>query len=182
MRRKQIDVRELGLIAPKLKMDSTGNIIKDSLPLEYRFKEEPVSIDLYNAMQNKNSKYDIILQENDVVFVPEINPFVSIIGKVQSPLKVAFDKQHRNLGYYIDKAGGYGVKPWRRRVYVTYANGSSRRTHNFLFLHFYPRVHEGAIVNVPARPEGQGLSDMAKATFIAIVPAVMTALIFKYIQ
>jgi hypothetical protein len=37
-------------------------------------------------------------------------------------------------------------------------------------------------VNVPARPEGQGLSDIAKATFIAIVPAVMTALIFKYIQ
>jgi protein involved in polysaccharide export with SLBB domain len=182
MRRKQIDVRELGLVASKFKMDSTGNIIKDSLPLEYRFKEEPVSIDLFNALQNKNSKYDIILQENDVVFVPEINPFVSIVGKVQSPLKVAFDKQHRNLGYYIDKAGGFGVKPWRRRVFVTYANGRSRRTHNFLFLHFYPRVHEGAIVNVPARPEGQGLSDMAKATFIAIVPAVMTALIFKYIQ
>jgi hypothetical protein len=43
-------------------------------------------------------------------------------------------------------------------------------------------VNQGAIVNVPARPKGQGLSDMAKATFLAIVPAVMTALIFKYVQ
>ena len=182
MRRKQTDIRELGLPISKMKMDSTGSIIKDSLPVELRFKEEPVSIDLYQAMKNRNSKYDIILQENDIVFIPEINPFISVIGNVQSPLKVAFDNKHTNPRYYIDKAGGLAVKPWRKRIYVTYANGRSKRTRSFLFLHFYPKVKEGAVVNVPARPEGQGLSDLAKSTLIAAVPVVLTAIIFKYIQ
>jgi protein involved in polysaccharide export with SLBB domain len=182
MRRKQTDIRELGLSSSKMKMDSTGNIIKDSLPIEFRYKEEPVSIDLYQAMKNRNSKYDIILQENDIVYIPEINPFISVTGNVQSPLKVAFDNKHINPLYYIDKAGGFAVKPWRKRIYVTYANGRSKRTRSFLFLHFYPKVKEGSIVNVPARPEGQGLSDLAKSTFIAAVPVVLTAIIFKYIQ
>ena len=182
MRRKQTDIRELGLPISKMKMDSTGSIIKDSLPVELRFKEEPVSIDLYQAMKNRNSKYDIILQENDIVFIPEINPFISVTGNVQSPLKVAFDNKHTNPRYYIDKAGGLAVKPWRKRIYVTYANGRSKRTRSFLFLHFYPKVKEGAVVNVPARPEGQGLSDLAKSTLIAAVPVVLTAIIFKYIQ
>ena len=182
MRRKQTDIRELGLSSSKMKMDSTGNIIKDSLPIEFRYKEEPVSIDLYQAMKNRNSKYDIILQENDIVYIPEINPFISVTGNVQSPLKVAFDNKHINQRYYIDKAGGFAVKPWRKRIYVTYANGRSKRTRSFLFLHFYPKVKEGSIVNVPARPEGQGLSDLAKSTFIAAVPVVLTAIIFKYIQ
>ena len=97
---------------------------------------EPVSIDLYKALKYRNSKYDIVLQDGDVVFVPEINPFVSVKGTVQSPLKLAFDKEHSNVGYYIDKAGGFGQRPWRNRVYVQYANGKSRRTKNIFFLHF----------------------------------------------
>lgn len=182
MRRRQTDIRDLGLPVKNMKTDSLGNPIKDSVPLELRYKDEPVSIELYKALKKRNSKYDIILQENDVVFVPEINPFVSVVGNVQSPLKVAFDQQHKKATYYIDKAGGYGVKPWRKRVFVTYANGRSRRTRNFGFLHFYPRVRQGAVVTVPVRPEGQGLTDLVKSTFVAAIPVVLSAIIFKYIK
>ncbi|MEO6537327.1 MAG: SLBB domain-containing protein [Ferruginibacter sp.] len=144
--------------------------------------EEPVSIDLYKALKYRNSKYDIVLQEHDIVFVPEINPFVSIQGRVQSPLKLAFDKEHTNLLYYIDKAGGYGIKPWRRRIYVTYANGKSRRTKSFSFFHFYPRVQEGSIVTVPAKPEGQEVTDILKSVVLAAIPVILTGFIFKYIK
>ena len=141
-----------------------------------------VSIDLYKAMKNPGSQYDVVLQEGDVVVVPEINPFVSVQGKVQSPLKIAFDKSHTKLGYYIDKAGGFGVRPWRKRIYVTYANGRSRRTKTFLFMRFYPKVEEGCIVNVPSRPEGQEMSDIVKSTIVAAVPVLLTAIIFRYTQ
>ena len=133
-------------------------------------------------MRYKNSKNDPILQENDIIFVPEINPFVSVQGRVQSPLKISFDKEHTNLLYYIDKAGGFGIHPWRSRVYVTYANGSSKRTKNFGFFHFYPKVREGSYVIVPEKPQGQEVADLAKSIIVSAIPIVATALILKFIK
>jgi protein involved in polysaccharide export with SLBB domain len=164
-------------VIPKTITDSLGNIITLASNLD-----EPVSIDLYKALKNKNSKFDIILQANDVIFVPEINPFVTVRGVVQSPLKISFDKEHTNVRYYLDKSGGLGVRPWRSRIYVTYANGKSRRTRNFLFFHFYPAVEQGSIVTVPPRPQGQELTDVAKSTVTALVPIFITAFLLKYIK
>jgi protein involved in polysaccharide export with SLBB domain len=173
-------LREKVLKAPEL--DSFGNpIITDEL-LEMKNVDEPVSIDLYKALKFKNSKHDIVLQESDVIFIPEINPFVSIQGSVQSPLKIAFDKEHTNLMYYIDKAGGFGIRPWKKRVFVTYANGKSRRTKSFLFMKFYPKVDEGSVVSVPLKPEGQELGDIVKSVLVASIPILLTGIIFKYLQ
>ncbi|MEP6595016.1 MAG: SLBB domain-containing protein [Ginsengibacter sp.] len=156
--------------------DSTGKII-DSVVFD---PSEPISIDLYNALKNKNSKYDLVLQEGDIVFIPEINPIVSIKGNVQSPLKVYFDKEHSNLSYYIDQAGGFGIRPWRKRIFVTHADGKSKRTKNFGFLHFYPKVEEGSIVVVPVKPERKGVADFASQLFVSVVP-ILAALIFAKI-
>jgi protein involved in polysaccharide export with SLBB domain len=155
--------------------DSTGTIV-DSVVFS---PEEPISIDLYNAMKYKGSKYDFILQEGDVLFVPEINPVVSVKGAVQSPLKIYFDKQHTNLAYYIDKAGGYGAKPWRKRIYVTYADGRSRRTKNFGFFHFYPRVEEGSIVVVPIKPEGKTATDFVQQLLVTAIPIFLAYILTR---
>jgi len=169
-------------IVDKPILDSFGIPIKDSMSEMLKAIDEPVTIDLYKAMKHKNSKHDIVLQESDVVFIPEINPFVTVKGRVQSPLKIAFDKEHTNLMYYIDKAGGFGVKPWRKRVYVTYANGRSKRTKTFLFIRFYPRVSEGAVVTVPMRPETQDAGEIIKTVLVGSIPVILTGIIFKYIN
>ena len=188
-RRKTADVREKPIETTKFiskkisreKLDSLGQLVPVDTVI-MKALDEPVSIDLYRALRYKNSKHDIILQENDIIFVPEINPFVSIEGRVQSPLKLSFDKEHTNVGFYVDKAGGFGIRPWKRRIYVTYANKKSRRTKNFLFFHFYPRVEEGAIVTVPSRPEGQELTDVIKNSAVSLVPIIVTGIILKYIN
>jgi protein involved in polysaccharide export with SLBB domain len=163
-------------IVYKPKRDSVGNIIKDST-LENL--EEPVSIDLYKAIKSPNSVHDIILQENDVIYIPEVNPFITVRGKVQSPLKITFDKEHTNLGYYIDRAGGFGIRPWRKRVYVTYANGKSMRTKNILFFHIYPKVEEGSTITVPPRPENKDFSNAMATALTTAIPLIITYLIFK---
>ena len=172
--------RERVIQQPKL--DSAGMPIMDSQSLLLRSLDAPVSIDLNKALKHKNSKYDIVLQEGDVIIVPEINPFVSIHGSVQSPLKIAFDKEHTNLMYYIDKAGGFGIQPWKKRVYVTYANGKSKRTRSLFFMRFYPKVQEGSAVMVPLKPEGQEFGETVKAVLLTTVPIILTAIIFKYIN
>jgi polysaccharide biosynthesis/export protein len=163
--------------------DSLGGIQLDSVktPLA-AVAQEPVSIDLYKALKYKNSKYDIILQEGDVIFVPEINPFVSVTGTVQSPLKLTYDREHTNVTYYIDKAGGFGIRPWKRRVYVTYANGKSKRTTNILFVHLYPRVKEGSTITVPFRPEGKEITDAIMQVVLASIPIAAAAIIANIIK
>jgi protein involved in polysaccharide export with SLBB domain len=156
--------------------DSAGNII-DSIAFD---SSEPISIDLDNALKYRDSKYDLVLQEGDIVFVPELNPVVSVKGAVQSPLKVYFDKAHTNLSYYVDQAGGFGIRPWRKRIYVTYANGKSKRTKNFGFFHFYPKVEEGSIVMVPIKPEGKGIADFASQLLVSAAP-IFAAVIFASI-
>ncbi|MBL7702892.1 MAG: SLBB domain-containing protein [Ferruginibacter sp.] len=163
--------------------DSIGSIQLDSAKASIsEVANEPVSIDLARALKYKNSKYDIILQEGDVIFIPEINPFVNVKGVVQSPLKLTFDKEHTSVQYYIDKAGGYGIRPWRKRIYVTYANGKSRRTKNIFFMHFYPKVKEGSTVTVPLRPEGAEITDTLVQVVVSAIPVALAAYLVNILR
>ena len=66
--------------------DSGGKIV-DSVLFD---PSEPISIDLDKALKNKNSKYDMVLQEGDIIYIPEINPIVTVKGAVQTPFKNLF--------------------------------------------------------------------------------------------
>ena len=140
---------------------------------------EPITIDLQNAIANPNSKFDMVMQAGDVIYVPESNPVVAVKGAVQNQLKIYFDKDHTNLGYYIDQAGGFSERPWRKRIYVTRASGKSEKTHNFGFFHFYPKVKQGTVINVPVRPEGKGFSSTVTQGFISAIPIALVYLITK---
>ena len=163
----------------KSRRDSAGKITGVDENVLLNNLEQPVSIDLKKAMEQKGSQYDIILQDNDIVYIPEVNPFISVQGKVQSPLKIAFDKDHSSLGYYIDKAGGFSLRPWRKRIFVTYANGKSKRTKNFFFMHFYPKIEEGCVITVPERPEGKDIGNSVVQGVTATLPIVITYLLLK---
>jgi protein involved in polysaccharide export with SLBB domain len=140
---------------------------------------ERITIDLENAINNPKSKFDLVLQDGDVIYIPESNPIVAVKGAVQNQLKIYFDKDHPRLNYYIDQAGGFSERPWRKRIFVTRANGKSEKTHNFGFLHFYPRIKPGTVINVPVRPEGKGLSSTLAQGFISAIPIAIVYLLTK---
>lgn len=154
----------------------TAGVIIDSVVFD---SSEPIIIDLENAIKSPGSKYDVVLKEGDVLIIPEINPVVTIKGAVQSQLKMYVDEDHTNLMYYIDRAGGFGVRPWKKRIYVTYANGKSRKTKNFGIFHFYPKVEAGSIVVVPTRPEGKGLGNFASQVLVTSLPIFIAFLLTK---
>jgi len=173
-RRKGDYLREK--VVNKPRKDSTGKAIEETL---LNNLDQPVSIDLQKAMEQKGSKYDIVLQDHDIIYIPEVNPFVTVQGKVQSPLKITFDKDHTSLRYYIDKAGGFGIRPWRKRIFVTYANGRSKRTRTFFFMHFYPKVEEGCVITVPERPEGKDIGNAVVQGLTATLPLVVTYFLLR---
>ncbi|MDE3183866.1 MAG: SLBB domain-containing protein [Bacteroidota bacterium] len=155
--------------------DSNGQVIDSVISSP----SEPITIDLEKAINNPGSKFDLVLQNGDIIYVPEINPVVAVKGAVQNQLKIYFDKDHANLGYYIDQAGGFSVRPWRKRIYITYANGKSQKTRNFGFLHFYPKVKEGSVINVPVKPQGKGFPSAISQGFISTIPIALIYLITK---
>lgn len=141
---------------------------------------DPISIDLDKAMQYPGSKYDMVLQDGDVISIPEINPVVAVKGAVQNQLKIYYDKEHSSLGYYIDKAGGFGERPWRKRIYITYANGKSRRTKNFGFFHFYPKVIEGSTITVPLKPVSKNaVTSVITQSIITAIPVALVYLLTR---
>jgi hypothetical protein len=105
-----------------------------------------------------------------------VNPVVAVKGAVQNQLKIYFDKEHTSLGYYIDKAGGFGERPWRKRIYITYANGKSRRTKNFGLFHFYPKVSEGSTITVPVKPEAKNV--VGSVITQSVITAIPVALVY----
>ena len=155
--------------------DTAGAII-DSVIAD---PSEQISIDLAKAVKYPGSKYDMVLQAGDLIYVPILNPVVTIKGSVQNELKMYFEKEHTNLGYYVDKAGGYGVRPWRSRIFVTYANGKSSRTRNFGFFHFYPKVEAGSVVTVPVKPPGKTVTSFVSQAFVTAIPIFIAYILTK---
>jgi len=155
--------------------DASGQVIDSVISSP----SEPITIDLKKAIDNPDSKYDLVLENGDVIYVPEINPVVTIKGAVQNQLRIYFDKGHTNLNYYISQAGGFSERPWRKRIYVTLANGKSERTKNFGFFHFYPKVKEGSVINVPVKPQGKGFPAAISQGFISTIPIALIYLITK---
>ncbi len=112
---------------------------------QYQF----VSIDLgkiTNATSVKN--FDVQLQEGDILYIPTLNETVGVSGDVLYPVAVKYHEE-TTLNDYVNQAGGFNNTALRKRSYVVEANGSVKRTRNFLWFKFYPTVGPGSMVFVP---------------------------------
>ncbi len=138
----------------------TGGLTRESYPEGaklYRKGIGQVVIDLKEAMKKSGNKYDLFLQNGDTLLIPTVNDIVSVIGQVQSPINIKFDKENTSVLNYIDAAGGFGEDAWKKRISVKKQNGRLKRTKSFMFFNFYPKVTQGSIVTVPKKPEKKGV-------------------------
>lgn len=117
-----------------------------------------VGIDLQKILDNPNSRFDLKLSPGDVLTIPEKPETVNVFGEVQNPFAMVYEP-NRSIKYYIQKSGGWGDRPYKRRVYVTYPDGSSASTKNFIAWR-YPKVKPGAKIYVPKKPDRSGVGDV----------------------
>lgn len=88
-----------------------------------------VGIDLVKALEMPGSTYDIILQEGDHLYVPEMQSTVRISGDVMFPNTVVYEPG-KNLKHYINQAGGYGDRAKKSKAFVIYMNGTVAKANN----------------------------------------------------
>ena len=124
---------------------------------------------LKKAIENPESKYNYILHEGDAVAIPRQGDLVALSGDIRYPfvgdpgtVMLPFEKG-RSARYFVKKYGkNFGDNAKRSETYIIEPNGYVRRTHNLLFIHFYPHVKvKGCHIVVPTKPLEKEAPDAA---------------------
>jgi protein involved in polysaccharide export with SLBB domain len=137
-------------------LERAGGLTKDAYAngvvfLRQRGAVGRIGIQLPDVLRNPRSPDNLPLQDGDSLFIPRLNPVVSVQGAVNSPVSVTY-QPGKTIEYYIRAAGGPTVRADPKRAYVTQPNGKveSRQPH-FLLPDGIPTPQPGSVVIVPNR-------------------------------
>ena len=138
-----------------------------------------VNINLQKIMDHKDSLFDMVLEPGDSLDIPKKPQTVDIIGQVQKPFATTF-VPNKTVKYYVKSAGGWADSPDRKRIFVTYPDGSSQNTKGYVALR-YPLVKPGSTIVVPKKPEKEHRDNSAlwlatASTMSSIAVTVVTIL------
>lgn len=129
-------------------------------------KGDQVAITISEILKNPNLPSNLLLEDGDNLVIPKKSEVVKIQGGVYNPSLVNYDKKFA-FGDYISQAGGFGERARKNRVYVSYPNGRTHRTKQFLFFRSFPKVEPGSVVTVPEK-EPRNEQPMSRGERIAL--------------
>ena len=137
-----------------------------------------VGIDLEKALKQPGSMYDIVLRDDDELFIPQFQSTVRISGAVNYANSVTYSK---NMGVkeYLSQAGGY-TDLSRKYPVIVYMNGKVATTKRIgLFFKKYPKVEAGAEIIVPmkTRRDQQPKTSLSEILSIGSSSTSMAAMI-----
>ena len=156
----------------------------DSLDLnlgDVSIRNDYVGIDMPRIMRHPHEKYDLLLEDGDVLFIPKQLQTVKVSGEVLSPSSVVFSSS-KNFRQYVMESGGFSSKALKKRSYITYANGGSSGTKKFLFFNNYPSVKPGAEIFVPRKEERKNKLSTSEVVAISTGVATIATLIFTILR
>jgi protein involved in polysaccharide export with SLBB domain len=148
------------------KINRLQDTAKDSVNIskEDILKNSYVGISLDKIIEAPGGKYDLTLEEGDILRVPKQLQTVKVNGEVLYPVTTVFS-ENRGFKYYISQGGGFSNKSMKRRSYVIYANGSVKSTNKMFFFNNYPVIESGSELFVPKKIDKKPLS---AAEFVGI--------------
>lgn len=146
----------------------------------FSLNSDLVGIRLDQILSNPKSRFDLILEEGDVIKVPSLLQTVKVSGEVLRPINVVY-VPGRPFKYYINSAGGFTSQALKRGAFISHANGSVEGTRKAIFFNNYPGVKPGAEILVPQKPIRERMSPQA---WIGIGTGVasLAALIFAILR
>ena len=140
-----------------------------------------VGIRLQDALNNKNSSFNLLLQPGDEINIPKRLETVQVRGEVLYPINVRFNDS-KSFKSYVSSAGGYTELANTKRPYIVYANGEVDRTKKFLFFKNYPDVEPGSTIIIPPKERKERLSTAERVTVLSTIvslAAIVTNTIFQ---
>jgi polysaccharide export outer membrane protein len=149
----------------------------------YRSKDEVgrIGIDFYKIFKDPKREDNIYLQDGDIVTIPERLHTVKVMGGVNFPSSVYYQKG-AGMDYYISAAGGYIELADEKHVTVRLASGRPVQRKRFLFWKYWSDdITPGSVVYVPILSERKD-TDWTGVTrdVVAILASLVTTLYIVY--
>ncbi|MNK78506.1 Polysialic acid transport protein KpsD precursor [compost metagenome] len=155
---------------------------KDTVAKEIEQKliqSDLVGINLERILKDPQSKFDLIVEDGDIIRVPRTLQTVRVTGEVLNPNSIVY-LPGKSLRQYINGAGGFTANARKGGVYVKYANGSAAAVSKFLFFNNNPVIKPGAEILVPKRAERERMtaqSWIGIGTAVASLGAIIVSLL-----
>lgn len=136
-----------------------------------------LAVDVQNVAHKKGGRFDLVLEDGDIIDIPREPRSVKVVGEVGLPSSVLYERG-RSLGDYIDQAGGYTDKADKGRVRVIQPNGKVRSARR---MWWDPEPEAGALVIVPPRPPDQKKETLKDvATIMGILSGAVTTIFLAH--
>lgn len=94
----------------------------DSIKIPELTRTYPVGIDMVEIMKNPHSDIDPVLQDGDVIVIPQMMTTVNVSGSVRKPNTIVYNPKMK-LKDYISEAGGYAERARKSGTFILYPNG-----------------------------------------------------------
>ena len=107
----------MAMITSNNKIEGNDSIVVPEVTRTY-----PVGIDLVEIMKNPHSEIDPVLQDGDVVIIPQLMTTVRVSGSVRKPHTGVYNPTMK-LKDYISEAGGYAERARKSGTFILYPNG-----------------------------------------------------------
>jgi protein involved in polysaccharide export with SLBB domain len=156
-----------------IRMQSNDTLLLDPYSTD---KQQTIGIDLIKIMAQPGSKYDLLIQEGDILKIPVELETVRLSGALMYPIVVRYDKRYKFMDY-VNNAGGFSDKAKPTKSYVLYANGSLDRTTSLFTIKNYPRIEPGAEIIVPEKPQKQKMTPGEALSFGSAMASVALVLV-----
>jgi protein involved in polysaccharide export with SLBB domain len=135
------------------------------------------------ALVNLNSVYEIdkilksiVVEPGDRFIVPKRRNTVRIEGAVYNPNMVFFNSKTR-FKEYILMGGGLMSEADLSNVFVTYANGTSKKTKVILgIFKRYPKVAPGSVLTIPLNQENRENEKLSLTERLALYSIISTSI------
>ena len=134
--------------------------VKDTVKADVEqrlIQSDLVGIDLTRILKKPQSRYDLIVEDGDVIRVPRQLQIVKVTGEVLNPNSIVY-LPSKSFKQYINGAGGFTANAYKNGAYIKYANGSVESARKFLFFNNFPKVKPGAEILVPKRAERERMT------------------------
>lgn len=183
--KRKLSEDEIRQVETLLQLSNANKQSKDSIALSMAdIHDYPVGINLEKALSHPGSTEDLVLQDGDILYIPQLQSTVKISGAVTYPNSITYNKG-MSVRDCLSQAGGYNDLS-RKYPIVIYMNGqvaTTRRTG--IFFKRYPKVEPGCEIVVPSksqRDRGASLSEIMSISSSATSMAAMVTSIINMIK
>lgn len=183
--KRKLSDDEIRQVETLLQLSNANKQSKDSIALSMAdIHDYPVGINLEKALSHPGCTEDLVLQDGDILYIPQLQSTVKISGAVTYPNSITYNKG-MSVRDCLSQAGGYNDLS-RKYPIVIYMNGQVATTRKTgIFFKRYPKVEPGCEIVVPSksqRDRGASLSEIMSISSSATSMAAMVTSIINMIK